>query len=242
MGFADMTQLIILCWTLLFLSSSALATQTFKIALIDHDLDAGEETTIKSLKLAASNLNIALQLISLPEKRAEHLMEHDELDGEAFAYEIPGRQPKNMIKINVPIESSALWIWVHQSQTCIEDPAELNHLKPVGITGIPYFEMFYQLSEKGYEKVSSSHKLVKMLRLGRADYFAATKRSISHLFDELEQQQVKSCFKQAYTTLTSYFYLNNKHQQIAQAFTQELNKTILIYADNDDDNDNSEED
>ncbi|WP_427977715.1 hypothetical protein [Agarivorans sp.] len=222
-----------LCWTLLLLSSPALGAQTLKVALIDHDLDAGEEASIKSLKLAASSLNIALQLLPLPEIRAEHLMEYDELDGEAFAYEIPGRQTRNMFKIDVPIESSALWIWVHQSQACIEDPVQLAHFKPVGITGIPYFEIFYQLSEVGYEKVSNPHKLVTMLRLGRADYFAATKRSINNLLDELEQQQIKTCFNQAYTTITSYFYLNNRHQEIAKALTQELSKAILIYPDDD---------
>lgn len=232
-----MIRLRTLAWTLLFMSSAAFSTQTLKVALIDHDLDVGEEASVKSLKLAANNLNIALQLLPLPEIRAEHLIEYDELDGEAFAYDIPGRQAKNMFKIDVPIESSALWIWVHQSQSCIEELGELAQLKPIGITGIPYFEMFYQLSEVGHEKVSKPDKLVTMLRLGRADYFAATKRSIRNLLDELEQQQIKSCFKQAYTTITSYFYLNNKHQQLAQAFTEELSKTILIYPDEDDDDD-----
>jgi len=228
-----MIQLRRICWTFLLLSSAALGAQNLKVALIDHDLDAGEEANIKSLKIAARNLNITLQLLPLPEIRAEHLMEHNELDGEAFAYEIPGRRPKNMFKIDVPIESSALWIWVHQNQTCIEDPAQLTQLKPVGITGIPYFEIFYQLSEVGYEKVSNPHKLVTMLRLGRADYFAATKRSIKNLLDDIEQQQIKTCLNQAYTNITSYFYLNNRHQEIAKAFTQELSKAILIYPDDD---------
>ncbi|WP_220718602.1 hypothetical protein [Agarivorans litoreus] len=207
-----------------------------KIAVLDYDLDSSEdEPGLNYLVEAAAKMDIKLELIPLPETRAHRLVQHGELDGEAFPYEISGHDSSHMIKIDVPIESSSLWIWVPETHSCPSDPNQLSNFKPVGLNGIPYFGIFYQLSEVGFEKVSTPHIMVKMLRRHRADYFPASKRSIEFLLDETDQALIKPCFKEPFITITSYFYLNEKHHAIAEQFKQKLAEAVSLHSDDDDD-------
>lgn len=228
------TRLLILSFlfTPFFINAAAL----MKVAVLDYDLDSGEdEPGLDYLVEAAAQIDIELELIPLPEARAHRLVQNGELDGEAFPYEIPTRDSSHMIKIDVPIESSSLWIWVPHDQNCVNDPNQLSNFKPVGLNGIPYFDIFYQLSEMGFEKVSTPHIMVEMLRRGRADYFPATKRSVEFLLDETDQALIKPCFNEPFITITSYFYLNEKHHAIADLFQQELAEVVSLHPDDDDD-------
>jgi hypothetical protein len=226
----------------LFLLSSIInAAPLMKIGVIDQDLDSGEdEPGLDYLVEAAANIDIQLELIPLPEARAHYLVQHGELDGEAFPYDFPGHDSTNMIRIDVPIESSSLWIWVPSDQNCVSDPQQLKSFKPVGLNGIPYFNMFYDLSEVGHEKVATPLHMVKMLRRGRADYFPASKRSVEFLLDDVEKLQIKPCFDSPYVTIQSYFYLSNKHRAIAELFQQELAEVVSQYPDDDDDDDDDD--
>ncbi len=221
--------------SLFFISCSINAAALMKVAVLDYDLDSGEdEPGLDYLSEAAENIDIELELIPLPEARAHRLVQNGELDGEAFPYDIPGRDSNNMIKIDVPIERSSLWIWVPSEQNCVSDPQQLKNFKPVGLNGIPYFNMFYNISEMGHEKVSTPQQMVEMLRRGRADYFPASKRSVEFLLDDVEKLQIKPCFGSPYVTIQSYFYLSDKHRAIAELFQQELAEVVSQYPDDDD--------
>ncbi|MDO6763057.1 hypothetical protein [Agarivorans sp. 1_MG-2023] len=227
---------LVACLSLSLLSTSVIAAALMKVAVLDFDLDEGEdEPGLDYLVEAARQIDIELELIPLPEARASRLLELNLLDGEAFPYDFPSRKSDNMLKIDVPIESSKLWIWVPQDQNCVAHPDQLSNFKPVGLNGIPYFNIFYQLSEVGFEKVSSPKLMVEMLRRGRADYFAASKRSVEFIYSAQERQQIKPCFDQHFIEITSYFYLNKKHQAIAELLEQELLEVVNSHPDDDDD-------
>ncbi|MGY5452512.1 hypothetical protein ACVFI8_16445 [Agarivorans sp. MS3-6] len=220
---------------LLFFSCSLNAAATFKVGSIDLDMDNSEEEPwLDYLHEAAANLDITLQVIELPEARAHHLAIMGELDAEAFPYDIPSRESPQMIKVNVPIETAKLWVWVHINQQCISDPAQLKNLQPVGTHGIPYFDIFYQLSEVGYSKVPSTELMVEMLSRGRADYFAATHDAVHFLLSEEQRLLIKHCLDAPYIEIQSHLYLHKKHQAIVSLFEQELNRVISLHPEHDD--------
>ncbi len=226
--------LTILLVSLLLPIGQAYAETIIQVGVVDLDLDNNkEEPHLLNLKQAAKTLNVQLELIQLPDARSHHLAEEGQLGGEAFPYDLPNRQASSMMKVNVPIEKTELWVWVHKSNSCLSDHRRLNQLKPVGVNGIPYFELFYQLSNVGHAKVQHAESMLEMLNRQRADYFPASKKAVAYLFNEVQRTDLKACFEHPYIEIQSYFYLNKQYQHLIEPFEQQLRKVIQQHTDDD---------
>jgi len=87
---------------------------------------------------------------------------------------------------------------------CPTGEQEVKNLKPVGILGLKYNDLIYNMSDVGFEQVADYGGTIKMLKSGRADYLAATNHPSTQKWANGLGVSLKICLRRPLLSLNGY--------------------------------------
>ncbi|MGY3568534.1 hypothetical protein [Vibrio paucivorans] len=218
-------------WCVVVLSASVgIRAEQLALAMSTEAYKAFEHTQSMRLALEAFTLaghNVTIKVV--PGERALRLANSGELDGDLF------RQPQavsdfpHLIPVQVPIHKAKYYVYVFSNRECPLSIDDITRLKPIGLSGLKYFELVYAKSEVGFLQVDGMKLLTDSLRKRRADFTVAP-IDLFGAYDKLDgAEDFKPCFEQPLFETQSYIYLHAKHQPLIPALEAALISLGLSY-------------
>lgn len=160
---------------------------------------------------------LSIQWVKMPNQRGLYEAAAGNLDGVAFRHPNAVAKLTTLIPIPVPIKTLRYWVYMHEDKDC-GTRQDLPQLQPVGVLGLIYSSIVYEISEVGHQQVSTTPQALTMLLAGRADYVVAP--SIAHNWMErLSGARLQACFQAPLFSLNGYTYLNEENRELLPKLT-----------------------
>jgi ABC-type amino acid transport substrate-binding protein len=171
---------------------------------------------------AGQRIGFNIDYVELPLKRSLHIADLGELDGEFHRHTVIEARHPTLLRVDVPLYYYDYWVWVPQTSTCMTDRQALQQLKPIGVSGIEFYQKYvYPYSQVGHEEASSLELAIKMLQRGRADYLVQGHAIIESLRKDTGII-LQPCLSKPYLSLPFYLYLHESNSALIPNFERAL--------------------
>jgi len=180
---------------------------------------------------AADQLGYRIEFVSLPPARSLLMAARGDIDGDLLRQPLALKGYHSLIPVQVPLIKLDYWFHQLADRRCPTSERELKNLKPVGVLGLKYFDLIYNMSDVGFEQVADYGAAIKMLKAGRAGYLAALKHPRTQIWAERFGTPLKVCLPRPVLSLEGYLILHEKHKDLIPQLETALASVIEAHKD-----------